>query len=83
MEDRRVHVAGIGKYRMVDGLSMRFKGISYCVLAYFNADNDQVAGGNPQEMVLAWCPGVPEALSSTIFSAIDILASLLPPGIPP
>ena len=83
VEDRRVHTDGINKYRLVDGLAMQFRGINYCVLAYFNADNDQVRGGNPQEMILTWCSGVPEALSSTIFSAVDILARLMPPGFHP
>lgn len=83
VEDRRVHVGGIGKYRLVDGLTMQFKGVNYCILAYFNADNDHVKGGNPQEMVLLWSPGIPEALSRAIVSAINILASLLPPGFRP
>ena len=52
--------SGIGKYRLEGGLSMRFRGTSYVVLAYFQAPNDIVRCGNPLEMTLAWCPTVPE-----------------------
>jgi hypothetical protein len=60
VEDRRVHPAGIGKYCLVSGLSMSFRGTQYIVLASFAAPNDHYPGGNPQEMTIAWCPGVPE-----------------------
>ena len=60
VEDRRITPAGIGKYRLVSGLSMTFRGTSYIVLATFNAPNDYLPSGNPVEMTLAWCPGVPE-----------------------
>ena len=60
VEDRRVTPAGIGKYRLVSGLSMSFRGTPYIVLASFNAPNDCLASGNPIEMTMAWCPGVPE-----------------------
>ena len=61
MEDRRVTVAGIGKYRIVSGLAMSWAGTRYVVLAYFWAPNDQVgASGNPMEMTLVHAPTVPE-----------------------
>ena len=60
VEDRCVHPAGIGKYCLVSGLSMSFRGTQYIVLASFAAPNDHYPGGNPQEMTIAWCPGVPE-----------------------
>ena len=60
VEDRRVTAAGIGKYRLVSGLSMSFRGTAYVVLASLNAPNDYLPSGNPVEMTIAWCPGVPE-----------------------
>ena len=60
VEDRRVTMSGIGKYRLVSGLSMSFRGTPCIVLASFNAPNDYARGGNPVEMTIAWCPGVPE-----------------------
>ena len=60
VEDRRVTAAGIGKYKLVSGLSMGFRGTQYIVLARFHAPNDHVPSGNPVEMTVAWCPGVPE-----------------------
>ena len=60
VEDRRITPAGIGKYTLVSGLSMSFRGTQYIVLASFAAPNDHYPGGNPQEMTIAWCPGVPE-----------------------
>ena len=60
VEDRRVNAAGIGKYRLVSGLSMSFQGTRYIVLASLNAPNDYLPSGNPIEMTIAGCPGVPE-----------------------
>ena len=60
VEDRRVTSTGIGKYRLVSGLSMSFRGTPYIVLASFNVPNDDARSGNPVEMTIAWCPGVPE-----------------------
>ena len=60
VEDRRVNPAGIGKYRLVSGLAMSFRGTQYIVLASFNAPSDYKNSGNPVEMTIAWCPGVPE-----------------------
>ena len=60
VEDRRVHPAGIGKYCLVSGLSMSFRGTPYVVLASLNAPSAYLPSGNPVEMTIAWCPGVPE-----------------------
>ena len=60
VEDRRVTVSGIGKYIMRNGLAMNFKGKLYVVLGYYQAPNDHVRIGNPQEMTLVWAPSVPE-----------------------
>ena len=60
VEDRRVNAAGIGKYRLVSGLSMSFRGTQYIGLASLNAPSDYLPSGNPVEMTIAWCPGVPE-----------------------
>ena len=60
VEGRRITPAGIGKYRVVSGLSMSFRGTPYIVLATFAAPNNYAPSGNPVEMTIAWCPGVPE-----------------------
>ena len=83
VEIKQCDTRGIGRHHLVSGLSMSFGGKPYVVMSYLQAPNNEVPGGNPQELVLIWCPGVPEALSSTISSAVDILASLMPPGFHP
>ena len=66
MEDRRITPSGIGKYTLVDGLRMNFLGKPYVVLAHLQAPNDVVSGGNPQEMMLIWCPGVHEDMRMSL-----------------
>lgn len=64
-------VSGIGKYRLVNGLSMSWAGTRYVVLAYFCAPNDQVgASGNPIEMTLVYAPVVPEEPRSLARSGV-------------